>query len=470
MRIVQSIQIDRPIEVVYHYLRDFSTVVEWDHSVITAEKISAGQPDIGSQFDVSLKLAGKLLQCRYEITELRAPELIRLTGKMGQQTLLDCIELSALDTHRTQLHYQLDIVDADPGLGSKLLKPILDRYGKKTMQTLKAALEPATVVADTAWSEALADYCLLPGIRKFTKTGYESMPNRGLTERVEGKTIVITGPTSGLGLAAACALSRLGARLALVGRKSPRMDEAAQKILDFSGTESSSIALYTGELQLLADTEKVAATLLNQEPRIDCLINNAGALFNERSVTDEGDEQSLALLLLSPWHLGNRLIPRLLQQTQSRVINVASGGMYLQPLKLDDLQFENEPYDGPKAYARAKRGLIAVTEHWARLYAEQGLISHAMHPGWAATVGVEKSLPDFNSKMANKLRDARQGADTIVWLASSTAATSLNGKFWLDRRPHPTAIIPGTAASAEEKSQLISYLETRTKDLGASAQ
>lgn len=463
MRISETLEIARPAELVFRFLSDFSTVVQWDHSVVTAVKLTAGAAAVGSKFDVQLKLAGKVLPCLYRITTLEKPNLICLEGRLGEQKLFDRIEITPLGNTRCRIDYQLDVTATEDGQAPpSLLKPVIQHYGAQTMKTLKLALEPEALAASTRWRESLADRLLLPGAYKFTRKGYEAMPNRGLSETMDGKTVVLTGPTSGIGLAAACELSRLGARLVLVGRASPRLDDAVQTILDFSGAKTDSIVIYPADLQLLESTSAVAEKILANESRIDCLINNAGALFNERAETSEGHEQSLALLLLSPWHLGNLLLPRLLENKQSRIINVASGGMYLQGLKLSDMEFEQAPYDGPKAYARAKRGLIAVSEHWAEKHAAEGLISHSMHPGWVATAGVEKALPEFNKKMAGRLRNPQQGADTVIWLASSTAAASRNGEFWLDRRPHPTSVIPGTEASHEKKKRLIAYLHKTT--------
>ena len=124
------------------------------------------------------------------------------------------------------------------------------------------------------------------------------------------------------------------------------------------------------------------------------------------------------------------------------------------------MQFLNEPYDGSKAYARAKRALVSVTEHWAQQHPE--IFFSSMHPGWAATPGVEKSLPAFNQRMRRWLRDARMGADTMVWLASSEAPLSHSGKFWFDRQPRPTALLPGTAVSATQQAELLQWLADNT--------
>jgi NAD(P)-dependent dehydrogenase (short-subunit alcohol dehydrogenase family) len=143
----------------------------------------------------------------------------------------------------------------------------------------------------------------------------------------------------------------------------------------------------------------------------------------------------------------------------ARVINVASGGLYAQALHLDDPEYRRGRYDGSKAYARAKRALVALTEYWARQYPDHRVTFNSMHPGWAATPGVAKSLPAFNRKLRRWLRDPRMGADTIVWLASARAPASESGRFWFDRKPVPTAVWPGTDVTPEQQTALIRWLE-----------
>ena len=173
-----------------------------------------------------------------------------------------------------------------------------------------------------------------------------------------------------------------------------------------------------------------------------------------RMVTEEGFEKSFALLLLGPFLLTQLLIPKLKESRPARIVNVTSGGMYTQKIKIDDLMYEKEPYNGDKAYARAKRGLVILTEMWAEKLKDEGISVNAMHPGWVDTPGVEKSLPQFYKITKNILRTPGEGADTILWLAASTEAQAVTGKLWLDRRPHITHVFPGTKETQKEREQL----------------
>jgi NAD(P)-dependent dehydrogenase (short-subunit alcohol dehydrogenase family) len=132
--------------------------------------------------------------------------------------------------------------------------------------------------------------------------------------------------------------------------------------------------------------------------------------------------------------------------------------MYTQKLALHDLEYKKEPYNGENAYARAKRGLVIVTKIWAKKYKTDGIVIHAMHPGWVATHGIRKSLPQFYKLTRSILRTPEQGADTIVWLAVAHEAADATGGFWFDRRPHIIDVVSGTRSTPQEGEQLFNAL------------
>ena len=123
----------------------------------------------------------------------------------------------------------------------------------------------------------------------------------------------------------------------------------------------------------------------------------------------------------------------------------------------DDLQSETG-YDGRSAYARTKRGQVILTEMWAKQLAGTGVVVHSMHPGWAATPGVDAGIPLFGKLMGPLLRTAEQGADTIVWLAAAEPPAETSGLFWHDRRPRSTHRVARTRETAEEREVLWSQL------------
>jgi dehydrogenase/reductase SDR family protein 12 len=134
----------------------------------------------------------------------------------------------------------------------------------------------------------------------------------------------------------------------------------------------------------------------------------------------------------------------------SRIINVSSGGMYGQALG-DDLQNEHG-YKGVTAYARTKRAEVVLTEQWAQRLSTP--VVHAMHPGWAATPGIQTSMATFSRLVKPILRTPQQGADTIVWLGGSQVPLATSGLFWHDRRPRPTHLLPRTRETAEQRARL----------------
>jgi len=244
----------------------------------------------------------------------------------------------------------------------------------------------------------------------------------------------------------------MGARTSLVGRNPQKTEEARREIAEETG--NTEIGVQIADLALMDEVRRLAERLLAAESKIHALINNAGALYPARGLTDEGIERTLALDLLCPFLLTNLLLPRLKDSRPARIVNVSSGGMYAQRIRVDDLQFEKGRYNGSVAYARAKRGLVILTELWAADVKDEGVVVHAMHPGWSDTPGVSSSLPSFYRITKNFLRTPEQGADTIVWLAASGEAGSSTGRFWLDRQPHTTYVLPGTLESKRERKAL----------------
>jgi NAD(P)-dependent dehydrogenase (short-subunit alcohol dehydrogenase family) len=299
---------------------------------------------------------------------------------------------------------------------------------------------------------------VLPGAMGFTRFGYERRKKtwRPISESLEGRTAVITGATSGLGRVVAEQLSGLGARVVLVGRSREKLERAAEEIVEATGNRD--VALEKADLGLMSEVRSLARRLLRNERAIHILVNNAAVLPVEKSQTTEGLETAFATDLMSPYLLTRLLIPRLRESAPARIINVSSGGMYLSGIDPDQLENPEGRYDGARAYARAKRGLMILTELWAAELQDSGVVVNAMHPGWADTPGVQDSLPGFHKLTRLVLRTPEQGADTIVWLAAATEAGNVSGKLWLDREPHLAAILPGTEGDPRQREQLLKKL------------
>ncbi len=177
-------------------------------------------------------------------------------------------------------------------------------------------------------------------------------------------------------------------------------------------------------------------------------------LPSQRARSRDGFELTFAVNVLAPFVLTGLLLGPLRHAGRARVITVSSGGMYTARLDLGDLQLERREFDGAEFYAHTKRAEVALTEAWAQRPEADGITFLSMHPGWADTPGLSESLPRFRRVMRPLLRDARQGADTIVWLATTPAADGVSGKLWHDRRPRPAHRLPSTRETAQERAQL----------------
>lgn len=452
IRLHEQVTLPRTRRDCFRYLRDFSTSEQWDPGVYRAIKLTPGAPGEGSEFDLTIVSMGRRLPMRYRLVSVIEDRELVLHGEGPGFTVEDRIRFDDQADGGTRIDYQADF--RFTGLPDTLLRPWLGRLGKQAVAGLRRALMPPAPPV-SGWLENLGHRMILPAAWSFTERGYLAMPDKGLSEFVDGRTFVVTGATSGLGLAAACELARLGGRVLLVGRDPERLADAVEQVRDFSGCGGEKLLCLEADLSLVSEVERVSREIVRHAPSLDGLINNAGALFGERTETREGHERTLAINLICPWVLTRQLMP-VLRQAGGRVVNVASGGMYLQPLDPDDMSYRHGHFDGSKAYARAKRALVAVTEHWAETV--DGVDFHSMHPGWAATPGVARSLPAFNQRMKNRLRDSRMGADTMIWLATSQAVAGDSGRFWFDRRPRPTAVLPGTRVTDTQRQQLLEWL------------
>ena len=308
-------------------------------------------------------------------------------------------------------------------------------------------------------ANSLMDRLILPGALGFTRFGYACRKRfwAGDATSMNGRTVVVTGATSGLGLSAVRSLAELGARVVLVGRNPEKVENTRREVTAASGNDD--IVVQIADLSLMSQVRSLAFHLLETEPAINVLINNAAMLPAEREVTAEGLEQTFATNLLSPYLLTELLLPRLRTSVPARIVNVLSGGMYLSGLEANDLEYEQGDFDGSRAYARTKRALMVLTEQWARELEGSGVVVNAMHPGWADTPGVEASLPGFYRLMQPLLRSPEQGADTITWLACAAEASEASGQFYLDREPHVTTVIPGTGGNERQRRTLRASLE-----------
>ncbi len=293
----------------------------------------------------------------------------------------------------------------------------------------------------------MLDTILDKSVVGYTALGYRLRSHPRIDEDLTGRFAIVTGATSGLGRQTASELARLGASVVLVGRNREKTEAVVERIRRETGNPELRF-----EIADLSEMEQIRALARRLEAPVHILVNNAGVLLQERSETREGFETSFATNLLGHFLLTNLLVDKL--EAPARIINVSSGGMYTQRVRVDDLEMKRGRYDGTVAYARAKRGQVILTELWAEALRERGVVVHSMHPGWADTPGVSDSLPRFYKLTKPLLRTPAQGADTIVWLCASDEAGRSTGQFWHDRRPRPTHRFKGTKETPADRESL----------------
>lgn len=300
--------------------------------------------------------------------------------------------------------------------------------------------------------DSALDLTVAPG---YTNVGYRirrHLWDDAPLPRMDGKVVLVTGATSGLGLAAAEGFARLGADLRLLVRSEERGERARAQIA--AAADGGDVQLGLCDLSDLRSVRAYGEAFAAAEPRLDVLVNNAGFLPAERRESPDGLEMAFATNVLGPFLLTNLLIPLLVRSAPSRIISVSSGGMYTQRIRPDDLQSEHRAFKGADVYARTKRAQVILTEQWAQRLEGTGVVVHSMHPGWADTPGVQESLPTFRKVTGPFLRSPAEGADTIVWLGAADEPARSTGGFWHDRRRRPTHRLPSTRETPQDRDAL----------------
>ncbi len=286
--------------------------------------------------------------------------------------------------------------------------------------------------------------------------------------RMDGRDVVVTGATSGIGLAAATALSGLGATVHLVGRDAGRAERARAAV------ESAGPGPVHVHLVDMADPDAVAAFGLRLSGNLDrraAVIHNAGALTPSYRATPGGVELTVATQVLGPYMLTATLAPLLSQGSPATIVTVSSGGMYTQRFDLEHLEMAAGDYDGTVAYARCKRAQVVLAGAWARRLGRSGVASYSMHPGWVNTPGLQAGLPRFAAFWRPLLRTPAEGADTVVWLAAGGPGsearalgvpTPVSG-FFHDRRSRRDHRFPVTRPTLPgDDDALLAWCATRT--------
>ena len=264
---------------------------------------------------------------------------------------------------------------------------------------------------------------------------------------MKGKICIVTGSNSGIGKETALALAKMGATVVMVVRSQERGEKAQREIIRQTG--NNSVDLMICDISSMNSIRRFAKEFKNKYKRLDVLVNNAGAMFNKREVTPEGFERTLAINYLGPFLLTHELLDLLKSSAPSRVINVSSGLAKNGTVDLDDLQSEKN-YRGTKAYSQVRAPVYANTKLMVMLFTYElaerlkgtGVTANVLMPGFVATNLGKNSGSLSSSLMFKMVRpmqvSPRKGAETSVYLASSSEVTNVTGKCFAKKKETTT--------------------------------
>jgi NAD(P)-dependent dehydrogenase (short-subunit alcohol dehydrogenase family) len=256
-----------------------------------------------------------------------------------------------------------------------------------------------------------------------------------MSDEMRGKTCLITGATLGIGKETALGLAKMGAHVVIVGRDEKRTRETGAWIAQQSGNVQ--VDHLVADLSLQTEVRRLAAAILSAYPRLDVLVNNAGAIFTKREVTAEGFEKTWALNHLAEFLLTELLLDRLKASAPARIVNVASDAHSTGSIDFDNLQGERK-YSGIGAYSQSKLANIMFTYALARRLAGTGVTANCLHPGVVAT-GFGHNTPGLINTILNVVRPflitPAKGAETSIHLASSPDVAGVSGAYFAKSKP-----------------------------------
>jgi len=248
---------------------------------------------------------------------------------------------------------------------------------------------------------------------------------------MNGRTCLITGATDGIGKETAIGMAKNGYNLILIGRNEEKGKKVSDEIRRIA--DSIDIDFFTADLMLMKEVSRVADEVCQKYDRIDVLINNVGAYFAFRDVTEEGFERTFALNHLGYFLMTKKLLPLVEKSDYKRIVNVSSSAHYGVSFEFDNLNGEKK-YRGFRAYQKSKLANVMFTYELAKKVKDSGITANCLHPGfvaskfgnnnnflWRGIIGFAKALTAINVK---------KGAKNSIHLACSNDVKGISGRFF----------------------------------------
>lgn len=283
-----------------------------------------------------------------------------------------------------------------------------------------------------------------------------------MSQNMKDKVCLVTGATSGIGKETAAALAEQGATVVITGRRPARIEAAIQEIS--SKTRNPNIYSLQADFSNLEEVRALAKAFKERFPRLDVLVNNAGAYFNRRHERLGEVELTFVVNHLAPFLLTGLLLNRLRASAPARIVNVSSGAHHYDKMDFDNLGFQHG-YFGMKAYARSKLANILFTYELDRRLGKSGVTVNAVHPGQVTTDIWRTNFSIFGPMVQwlislNALT-AEEGAQPLIYLASSPEAEGISGKYFNRMKAEPSSKISYDEAVAHrlwgESERLTGY-------------
>jgi len=266
---------------------------------------------------------------------------------------------------------------------------------------------------------------------------------------MDEKYVLLTGGTNGIGEVAARELAAHGYRVTIVGRSQERCDATVDRIRRATGNVH--VDALVGDLSRKSEVERVAAEARERLPRLDVLVNNAGAVFLDRRETPDGLERTFALNHMAYFTLTAHLLDLLKKSAPARVVNVSSRAHFGGELDFGDLQLARS-FSGTRAYSNSKLANVLFTTELARRLEGTGVTANCLHPGVVATnFGTDNGWKTWIISVGFRVFgiSAEDGARTIVYLASSPQVADATGGYYYKERKAPVSAQAEDAKSAQ---------------------